>query len=178
MDKIDWYQTLIKYKKAQTLWVIFVSPLWMESTNECDQKGKSGFMSLLHIVLMMTSSNGNIFCVTGPMCRKFTGHWWIASQRPVTWSFDVSYDLRLNKQLSNNHEAGDLRCHRAHDVIVMDMIYTMSSSVTCVPSSHTQLAVIWGPHGWSYPFSQDWQADENSYYVVHYEPLFLTCFHT
>ena len=42
------------------------------------------------------------------------------SQRPVTRSFDVFYYLRLNKRLSNNREAGDLRRHRAHyDVIVM-----------------------------------------------------------
>ena len=27
--------------------------------------------------LMMTSSNGNIFCVTGPLCGEFTGHRWI-----------------------------------------------------------------------------------------------------
>ena len=41
------------------------------------------------------------------------------SQRPVTWSFDVFFDLRLNKRCINNREAGDLRCHRAHhDVIV------------------------------------------------------------
>ena len=26
---------------------------------------------------MMTSSNGNIFCVTGHLCRQFTGHRWI-----------------------------------------------------------------------------------------------------
>ena len=31
------------------------------------------------------------------------------------------FDLRLNKRLSNNPEAGDLRRHRAHyDVIVMN----------------------------------------------------------
>ena len=24
--------------------------------------------------IMMTSSNGNIFCVTGPLCEEFTGH--------------------------------------------------------------------------------------------------------
>ena len=40
------------------------------------------------------------------------------SQRPVTRSFDVFFDLRLN--WGNNREAGDLRRHRAHyDVIVM-----------------------------------------------------------
>ena len=38
------------------------------------------------------------------------------SQGPVTGSFDVFFHLCLN----NNHEAGDLRSHRAHyDVIVM-----------------------------------------------------------
>ena len=26
---------------------------------------------------MMTSSNGNIFRVSGPLCREYTGHWWI-----------------------------------------------------------------------------------------------------
>ena len=26
---------------------------------------------------MMTSSNGNIFRVTGPLCGEFTGHRWI-----------------------------------------------------------------------------------------------------
>ena len=47
----------------------------------------------------MTSSNGNIFRVTGPLCGEFTGHWWI----PLT-----------------NRKAGDLRRHRAHyDDIVM-----------------------------------------------------------
>ena len=42
------------------------------------------------------------------------------AQRPATRSFDVFFDLRLNKWLINNIEAGDLRRHRAHyDVIVM-----------------------------------------------------------
>ena len=42
------------------------------------------------------------------------------SQRPVTRSFDVFFDLRLNKQLKNNREAGDLRRYHAHyDVTLM-----------------------------------------------------------
>ena len=42
------------------------------------------------------------------------------AQRPVTRSIDVFFDLRLNKRLGKNREAGDLRHHRAHyDVIVM-----------------------------------------------------------
>ena len=39
--------------------------------------------------------------------------------RPVTRSFDVFFDLRLNKRLSKR-VAGDLRRHRAHyDLTVM-----------------------------------------------------------
>ena len=49
---------------------------------------------------MMTSSNGNIFCVTGPLCGEFTGPGEFPIQRPVTRSFDVFFDLRLNKRLS------------------------------------------------------------------------------
>ena len=42
------------------------------------------------------------------------------AQRPVTRSFDVFFDLRLNNDWVNNREAGDLRRYRAHyDVIVM-----------------------------------------------------------
>ena len=48
------------------------------------------------------------------------------TQRPVTRSFDVSFDLRLK----NNGEAGDLRRHLVHyDVIVMvnidDILYQL-----------------------------------------------------
>ena len=49
---------------------------------------------------MMTSSNGNIFRVTGHLCGEFTGPGEIPAQRPVTWSFDVYFDLRPNKRLS------------------------------------------------------------------------------
>ena len=58
-------------------------------------------------VFMMTSSNGNMFRVTGfcagnspvtagnsPITGEFPSHW------PVTRSFDVFFDLRLNKRLS------------------------------------------------------------------------------
>ena len=49
---------------------------------------------------IMTSSNGNIFRVTGPLCREFTGPGEFPAQRPVTRSFDVFFHLRLNKRLS------------------------------------------------------------------------------
>ena len=50
--------------------------------------------------IMMTSSNGNIFRVTGPLCGEFTGPGELPAQRPVTRSFDVFFDQRLNKRLS------------------------------------------------------------------------------
>ena len=49
---------------------------------------------------MTMSSNGNIFCTTG-LCAgnsQVTGEF--PSQRPVMRSFDVFFDLYLNKQLS------------------------------------------------------------------------------
>ena len=49
---------------------------------------------------MMASSNGNIFRVTGPLCGEFTGPGEFPTQRPVTRSFDVLFDLPLNKRLS------------------------------------------------------------------------------
>ena len=71
---------------------------------------------------MMTSSNRNIFRVTGPLCGEFTGPGEFRGQRPVTLSFDVFFDLRLINGWVNNREAGDLRHHRAHyDVIVMTL---------------------------------------------------------
>ena len=50
--------------------------------------------------IMMTSSNGNIFRVTGPLCGEFTGPGEFLAQRPVTRSFDAFFDLRPNKRLS------------------------------------------------------------------------------
>ena len=49
---------------------------------------------------MMTTPNGNIFRVTGPLCGEFTGPGEFPSQRPVMRSFDVFFDLRLNERLS------------------------------------------------------------------------------
>ena len=48
---------------------------------------------------MMTSSNGNIFRVTGPLCGEVPVTGEFPSQRPVTQRFDVFFDLRLNKRL-------------------------------------------------------------------------------
>ena len=49
---------------------------------------------------MMTSSNGNIFSVTGHLCGEFTGEF--LAQRPATRNFDVFFDLRLNGRFSQH----------------------------------------------------------------------------
>ena len=51
-------------------------------------------------ICIMTSSNGNIFSVIGHLCGELTGPGEFPAQRPVTWSFDVFFDLSLNKWLS------------------------------------------------------------------------------
>ena len=66
-------------------------------------------------VIMMTSSNGNIFHVTGPLCGEFTGHQWI----PLTKASDAELWCFLWFALEqmvwvNNRYAGDLRRHQAY----------------------------------------------------------------
>ena len=83
---------------------------------------------------MMTSSNGNIFCVTGPLCGEFTGHRWL----PLTKASDAELWYYLWSQpwinsWVNNREAGDLRRHRAHyDVIVifLQLTWPLTSHVS------------------------------------------------
>ena len=48
----------------------------------------------------MTSSNGIIFRATGPLWGKFIGPRWLPITRPLSQTFYVFFDLRLNKRLS------------------------------------------------------------------------------
>ena len=70
---------------------------------------------------MMTSLNGNIFRVAGPLCGEFTGHLWpprTKASDAELWCFLWSAPW-INSWV-NNREAGDLRRHCAHyDIIVM-----------------------------------------------------------
>ena len=63
----------------------------------------------------MTSSNGNIFRVTGLLWREFTDHRWIVLTKASDaepWCF-VSSAPEKNDWV-NNRKAGDLRRHRTH----------------------------------------------------------------
>ena len=79
---------------------------------------------------MMTSSNGNIFRLTGHLCGEFTGHRWIPRTKASDaelWCF-LWYAPWINGWV-NTHEAGYLRRYRAHyDVIVMEIIGTTQRS--------------------------------------------------
>ena len=57
-------------------------------------------LAVLRTIFMMISSNGNIFRVTGHMCGEFTGPGEFPSHRAVTRSFNVFFDMCLNKRLS------------------------------------------------------------------------------
>ena len=65
----------------------------------CEQCALFLYANLL--IKMMTSSNGNIFRVTGPLCGELTGEF--PSQRPLTRNFDVFFDMGLNKRLSKQY---------------------------------------------------------------------------
>ena len=75
---------------------------------------------LLWHIPMMTSSNGNIFRVTGPLCGEFTGP--VNSPHKYQWRRALMFSVIcvwINGWV-NNREAGDLRRHYSHyDVNVM-----------------------------------------------------------
>ena len=55
---------------------------------------KDADVVLAMVNLMMTSSNGNIFCVTGPLCREFNGH----RRGALMFSVICAWKKRLSKQ--------------------------------------------------------------------------------
>ena len=89
-------------------------------------------MIIMMFKIMMTSSNGNIFRVTGHLCGEFTGPRWI----PRTKASDAELSLIcvwINGWV-NNREAGDLRCYRAHyDVTVMYPDFFLKSAWSGIP---------------------------------------------
>ena len=69
---------------------------------------------------MITSTNGNIFRVTGLCAENLPVTSEFPAQRPVARIFHVAMICVWTNGWVNSQEAGDLRRHRAHyDVIVM-----------------------------------------------------------
>ena len=74
---------------------------------------------------MMTSSNGNIFRVSGHLCREFPGHRWIPHTRVSDETMFSLICVWINGW-ANNREAGDLRRYPTHyDVTVIHGHKTM-----------------------------------------------------
>ena len=88
-NSLELKQSCTKPSKYRLIGSYNRNTLWLRDSARQTSRGKS-----------MTSSNGNIFRVTGHLCGEFTGPGEFPTQRPLTRSFDVFFDLRLNKRLS------------------------------------------------------------------------------
>ena len=113
------FETLARTDRWKTLWI------------QCENhmatlllKNKIFLIAIHHSMrksefrCIMTSSNGNIFHATGPLCEEFTGHRWIPRTKAgdaAPWRFLWSAPVCVS-----NGDAGDLRSHRFHyNVTVM-----------------------------------------------------------
>ena len=94
------YHHTIGWTKADLLWIrpwgMYLNEILLKNQYICFQEYAFEIIGFN----MMMSSNGNIFRVTGPLCGEFTDPGEFPTQRPVTRSFDVFFDLCLNKRLS------------------------------------------------------------------------------
>ena len=115
---------------------------------------------------MMTSSNANIFRVTGPLCGEFT-----PSQRPEARSFDVFFDMRLNKRLSKQSRrrwfetpSSSLwrHCNDNGNVVLLTASHR---SLLCFSTNNiirvrSHVRFVRNPHGllhfWLVTFQQEW----------------------
>ena len=96
----------------------------------------------------MSSSNGNIFRVTGHLCGEFTSHRWIPCTKASDaelWGFCLICAW-MNGWV-NNREAGDLRSHRTHyDVTIMYrlsvLLYT-KSVIHYVSNEELKALYVW-----------------------------------
>ena len=95
----EWHRTVLMASQYLFIWWLGAVRQQVITWTNVDQVLWHHIASLRHNYIM-TSSNGNIFRVTGPLCGEFTGPGEFPTQRPVTRSFDVFFDLRLNKRLS------------------------------------------------------------------------------
>ena len=105
---------------------------------------------------MMTSSNGNIFRVTGHLCGEFTGPHKGQWRGPLMFSL---ISVWINGW-ENNREAGDLRRYRAHYVVIV-MMQEYHLSLRCTPTSGyargTRIGTV---------FSGTWNRAENKSIMV------------
>ena len=119
-------------------------------------------MGIVVDCIMMTSSNGNISCVTDPLCGEFTGHRWIPLTKASGGALMLSLICTSITGCVNNRKAGDLRRDCAHyDVTVMcvakmALINPGTAKNACLPTQHCS---YWCPgvQALCHPYPQCWQ---------------------
>ena len=91
-----------------------------------DMQSNTTFIALVHLYIMMTSSNGNIFRVTGPLCGVFAGHRWFAPHNGQ-WrgALILSLICAWINSWVNNRESGDLSLSH-YNVTVMVLVIILS----------------------------------------------------
>ena len=127
-----WFTRIPKYLSDLIFILCFLT--W---TDDDSEYGRIRYERHQAGISMMTSSNGNIFRVTGPLCGN---HRWIPRAKADAELWCFLWSAWMNDWV-NNREAGDLSRHRAnYDVTVMVNISgirifwwakTYSKSYTC-----------------------------------------------
>ena len=87
---------------------------------------------LVHKIYMMTSSNGNIFRVSGHLCGEFTGPWWIphtksSSVNIVNWTTTTYNDNDRDHNLYYGLPDSRVRKKYSKDPMSKDVICIMIS---------------------------------------------------
>ena len=94
IETLKWYHMIVMH---------VVSKLLVQQLVQDNMKGNTKdlcYVELTTMEHMMTSSNGTIFPVTDHLCGNSPVPGEFPEQRPVTRTFDVFFDLPLNKPLS------------------------------------------------------------------------------
>ena len=118
--------------------VFVISKPWVDLRDSFTHILRGRFSDMIFAVpviepsFMMTSSNENIFHVTGHFCGEFTGPGEFPAQRPVTRALMFSLIYTWINDWVNKREAGDLRRHLGHyDVIVMHQTTNTQLRANC-----------------------------------------------
>ena len=130
--------------------------------------------------IMMTSSNGNMLRVTGPLCGEFPGHRWIPRTKASDAELWCFLKARKNGWI-NGREAGDLIRHRAHcDVTVM--IANNDALTSQLTWSSATMVWLISPgiarprHQKGHLFSPKWPPICRRYFHMHVRELKVLCF--
>ena len=123
-------------------WLQFPQTFILMNASECDVK-----RLLIHdkTTSMMSSSNGDIYRVTGRLCGEFPGHRCITHTKASDAElWYILWSAPWKKGWANNREAGDLIRHHAHyDVIVTSPGYSHLSRYVVFCRGYIDLAAQW-----------------------------------